>query len=193
MVRRIAAVHQWRRCPEPPGRTGETMGGNSIEAISLALDFIEANLYLKNAGQKFGGWPEASAPLHNLIDRAKREIFPINAPPHQLTGFNSIEEIQQFVADSKSKIVSECNARGINPEPILIWIQRIEDFGTVPKRATQNETCLAVAKYIRKHPGCKGIVIARAIGITQEHFRSRIFPKLRKLGFYNKSGYQPPK
>ncbi len=50
-----------------------------------------------------------------------------------------------------------------------------------------------VAAYIREHPGCLGKEIAIAAGISFEHFRRSMVPKLKKLGFFNKKpGYFPP-
>ena len=56
-----------------------------------------------------------------------------------------------------------------------------------------NATDKSAAAYIRNHPGSKGVLIAKAIGVTAEHFRSRVFPKLNRLGFYNDDGYRPPR
>lgn len=57
-----------------------------------------------------------------------------------------------------------------------------------------NETDKKAAKYIRDNPKCKGDAVAAEIAVTPEHFRSRIFPKLSKHGFYNRGdGYCPPK
>lgn len=57
-----------------------------------------------------------------------------------------------------------------------------------------NDTDKMGASFIRKNPGCKGDAVAVGISITPEHFRSRVFPKLRAIGFYNDGdGYRPPK
>ena len=55
-----------------------------------------------------------------------------------------------------------------------------------------NETDKAAADYIRKNPGHKGIEVAVAAGVSPEHFRRSIVPKLRAHGFYNDNGYHPP-
>jgi hypothetical protein len=56
-----------------------------------------------------------------------------------------------------------------------------------------NETDKKAARYIRENPGCKGESLALGIAVTPEHFRSRIFPKLRAYGYSNEGGYRPPK
>lgn len=74
--------------------------------------------------------------------------------------------------------------------PVNQAIERLKSKSG-PKR--NDETVLAAAKFIRKNPGHKGAVIAKAIDVTPEHFRSRVFPKLKAQGFYNDDGYRPPK
>jgi hypothetical protein len=70
-------------------------------------------------------------------------------------------------------------------------VKQAEQPASLP---TLNETDRKAAKYIRENPKCKGDAVASAIAVTPEHFRSRIFPKLSKHGFYNSGdGYCPPK
>jgi hypothetical protein len=58
-----------------------------------------------------------------------------------------------------------------------------------------NETDRKIADYIRAHPGEKGLVIAAAVVVTQEHFRRVFSTKLAAHGFTNPGngdGYFPP-
>jgi hypothetical protein len=62
-----------------------------------------------------------------------------------------------------------------------------------PTKKELNEKDREAANFIRQNPGSKGEVVARAISVSPEHFRSRIVPKLKQHGFYNnKDGYRPP-
>jgi hypothetical protein len=61
-----------------------------------------------------------------------------------------------------------------------------------PPAVRLNPTDKRAAKYIRDNPGCKGDAVASEIGVTPEHFRSRVFPKLKRAGFVNDDGYRPP-
>jgi|CXWL01.1.fsa_nt_gi hypothetical protein len=58
--------------------------------------------------------------------------------------------------------------------------------------AKLNPTDREAADFIARNPGCAGKSVASTIGVTTEHFKRRIAPKLKPFGLYNYDGYFMP-
>ncbi len=62
--------------------------------------------------------------------------------------------------------------------------------GETPRLTKRQQKAL---DFIKSKPGCKGIQVAKHLGIDEGGFRSRYVPTLKKVGVTNHGeGYYPP-
>lgn len=169
------------------------------EDLCVATALRQAGDYLHGHGISVGYWPEARSNLTDLI-ATLRLVNPthvsLDAP------FTSIDQVRLHVKDKHDAIALICNRLHprIDPTPILNWMQRtgdLNDIEPIPKRQLPrlNTTAQRAADFIDANPGSGGKQIADEIGITFEHFRKAIVPRLKIHGYTNPrngDGYFPP-
>jgi hypothetical protein len=72
----------------------------------------------------------------------------------------------------------------------LCWVELVTAKGLRGEAMDSgpHPTVQAALEYIKQNPGRGGAEIAKAIGVTPEHFRSRIVPQLKETGVVNEKG-----
>ena len=113
---------------------------SSIRVINLVRDVVVGRDFLENAAVQIAGWPEASAVLNNVRCAAANEEDSPTATAPQLADYKSVDDVKAELVSIRQDLTAACRERGINPEPILVWIQRVIDSPSVAKPTPNSAT-----------------------------------------------------
>ena len=99
----------------------------------------------------------------------------------------SISNIRQAIALNQKTLTMRMGGVAVTAT------SQIVEFENCNQPAVVHETVQRALDYIKLNPNCVGKTIAKEIDVTDEHFRSRIVPKLKELGVRNgRNGYYLP-